>query len=702
MASNGSFNTSAYSASDGTRFLTFSWTQTSQNITANTTTISWELKGGGTSTQWIALRNVKLVIAGETAYTYGGDYNTYKKLTKDTVVASGSHTFTHNADGTKTFSASLECAIYTVAVNCSGSQTFTLNTIARASQPSLITYPETTQNVGNFGATFSIHMNRMSSSFTHTVRYEYGSRTGTIATGVTTGTTWAVPLAFMNDIPAATSGSGRIYVDTYNGSTLIGTKYTGFTATVPTSVVPTCSIALDDITGVDDIYGSPVKGLSKIKVTVSATQAYSSPIASYSISVNGATYAAATATTGVLLNSGSVPVNVTIKDKRGRTGTASYTMNVQNYTVPSVSSLAVRRCDEDGTENPQGEYCHVAFYATVASMGNKNTANYSYSYKKSTDSEWTTNPLPALDNVYTANYANFVLAADSNASYDVMITVTDRHGTGTRATSVSTAFTIMNWHQSGTAMAIGKVSERENTFEVGIDSYFQGPVYGNAYGLGTLPSIPDNANLDSYTTPGCYAVYLNATASSISNIPVKTAGRLFVSSSNGYNAGHLYVEQKFVPFEYAVSYGGGAWVRYMVKTLNADWDIKPWINEAIKAHPIGSIYIAYNHESPAALFGGSWTRIQNQFLWATTSGGTIGQTGGASEVALSVSQLPSHNHAVSVAHTTAGSTAAQNVIRYNGDSTSYYGSINTTYTGGGEAHNNMPPYIQVSVWRRTA
>ena len=115
----------------------------------------------------------------------------------------------------------------------SQSSTVVLTKISRASQPSLVTYPNTTQNVGEFGETFSIHMNTASQDFRHTVRYAYGDRTGTIATNVVNGTTWAVPLSFMNDIPNATSASGLIYVDTYNNGTLIGTKYTGFTVSVP-------------------------------------------------------------------------------------------------------------------------------------------------------------------------------------------------------------------------------------------------------------------------------------------------------------------------------------------------------------------------------------------------------------------------------------------------------------------------------------
>ena len=64
-----------------------------------------------------------------------------------------------------------------------------------------------------------------------------------------------------------------------------------------------------------------------------------------------------------------------------------------------------------------------------------------------------------------------VIAADGSNSYDVEIETTDNHATATRATSASTAFTLMNWHTSGTGMGIGKVSEKENALEIGLDIY---------------------------------------------------------------------------------------------------------------------------------------------------------------------------------------------------------------------------------------
>lgn len=682
--------------------LSLAITQNSQNIANNTSNVTVTATIHWTNGSWNAYAQCHGSITIDGVVHDLPEkirFNESHTQTGSQVVMTKTVDVTHNGDGTKTLNCSAIFYVYlNTTTSTSGSGSKVLTTIARASQPSLVTWPESTQNVGEFGATFSIHMNRKSDSFTHTVRYEYGSRTGTIASNVGTGTTWAVPLTFISDIPSATSASGRIYVDTYNGSSLVGTKYTGFTVTVPASVKPSCSIALDDITGIDDIYGSPVKGLSKIKVTVSATQAYSSPIDSYSISVNGETFKASTGTTGVLTRSGSVPVNVTVKDKRGRTGTASYTMNVQDYTAPAVTMLTVKRCNQDGTENDQGEYCQLAFNATVSSMNSKNTATYSGAYKPSTSGSWTEQSFPAINNNYSVATAYYTFPADSNASYDVKVTVKDRHNTITRTTSVSTAFTIMNFHESGTGIGVGKVCEHENISEFGVPADFQRPVYGRAYGLSALPQIPENADLNNYITPGCYGVGSNSTTETIANIPLKLAGRLFVASANGGTEGssYTYLEQRYVPLHYGLPQGDGAWVRFLQKSPGTDWSISSWINEAIKAYPIGSIYISYNHDNPATLFGGSWQRIENRFLWAASASGTMGQTGGASEVTLTVDQIPAHSHG-SVYSQHASGTKSQAWYSNSGSSLAY----GTVETGGGQAHNNMPPYIQVSMWRRT-
>ena len=729
MAKSGNFNTTGYSASDGSIYLNFSWSQTSQSVENNTTTIKWELKGAGTSKQWFQTGAIKVVIDGVTVYAPSGTI----ELESGKLVASGTRTFTHNADGTKSFSASVSAGIYYyTSDNAKGSGSWALDTIARASPPSLVTWPETTQNVGNFGEEFSIHMNRKSDAFTHTVRYEYGSRKGTIATGVTTGTTWAVPLSFMNDIPNATSASGRIYVDTYNSGTLIGTKYTGFTVTVPASVKPTCSLTLEDITGIDDIYGSPVQGLSKIKITVNVTLAYSSPIDLAYITGNGANYTGLTATTGLLQKSGTSWITAEVRDARGRRAEAAYGMTVLAYSAPQISKLTVHRCDADGTANDQGTHIRVLFSAAISSMSSKNTARYVLRHKKSTATTWTEVAISALNNVYSVTDREYIFAADESSSYDVEVLATDRHSTTTRATSASTAFSLMDWHPSGTGVRWGGVAELPNTFQNDLELRqtanryaFNTPGVAGTEGFIRMASISIvSENADTPIT------FILSRRQELTDMKVSirfsnstlTASTLSSIRYEGSNYGAFLVQASAMVWDLYVEKGSNYdtiaiqdW--YTSKTMASRIKITfpgtlvgalptpyhratPAVLDSIldAFMPVGFVLTLYSHADPNTMYPGTtWVRITNGFLWAVDASGTIGQTGGAKEVTLTVDQIPSHSHGSVYSqhapgtkdkawYTTAGTSVA-------------YGAV---ATGGGQAHNNMPPYIQVSIWRRTA
>lgn len=123
------------------------------------------------------------------------------------------------------------------------------------------------------------------------------------------------------------------------------------------------------------------------------------------------------------------------------------------------------------------------------------------------------------------------------------------------------------------------------------------------------------------------------------------------------------------------------------------------------AYPINSIYISYSNVSPASLFGGTWTRIKNTFLWGCDENGNIGDTGGEKTHVLTVDEMPSHTHYTgSMAQHSDGSTLSdQSKYGYTESilTKTSYGN-RTNVTGGNLEHNNMPPYIHVAIWRRIA
>lgn len=124
------------------------------------------------------------------------------------------------------------------------------------------------------------------------------------------------------------------------------------------------------------------------------------------------------------------------------------------------------------------------------------------------------------------------------------------------------------------------------------------------------------------------------------------------------------------------------------------------------------------------MFGfGEWEQIQDCFLLAAGSSHSAGSTGGEENVTLTTDQMPSHSHSASTstsgAHTHQIGTDLDAVYSYSGQCWSVHGastgsaymngatssSGNHTHdiyvdnSGGNAAHNNMPPYLAVYVWK---
>lgn len=119
------------------------------------------------------------------------------------------------------------------------------------------------------GSAGTISVSRASTSFTHTITYLYGTKSGTICTkSSSTSVSWTPPLDLAHMVPNATSGVGTLYCDTYNGNTKIGSKSISFTCNVPASVKPSCSIS--SLTNTNSTFGCYAKLLSGVKVKPSA------------------------------------------------------------------------------------------------------------------------------------------------------------------------------------------------------------------------------------------------------------------------------------------------------------------------------------------------------------------------------------------------------------------------------------------------
>ncbi|MCI6060837.1 MAG: DUF859 family phage minor structural protein [Dorea sp.] len=618
MAKSGSITTGEKEG----RSVTLSWSLSSQSIENNQSTISWSIKGSGSGGGWVMSGGFKAVINGTTVYSTSTD--TRIQLYNGTTVASGTTKITHNADGTKSFSLSVEAGVYTYAVSVSASGTHTLDTIPRASSVSATN--------ANLGSASTITITRASSSFTHTLTYTFGSTSGTIVSKTTsTSYSWTPVLTLANQIPNAVSGTCTITCDTYSGSTKVGSKTCTLSLSVPSSVKPTItSLTATRVDGtVPTAWGIYVQTKSKATLTINgASGSYGSTISSYSISGGGFSSTASSFTTGFLTTTGTVTFTAKVTDSRGRTSdAATVSISVVAYSNPTCSSYLSQRATSGGTVSDDGTYIRGSISFSYSSCSSKNTITTATYYKKSSASSWT-DASKTFSSGTAFTYGGGNISTES--SYDVKYTIADAFTTVTILDVVSTATVLMDFKAGGKGIAIGKVAEKDNVLE-----------------------IANNWELE---------------------IHGKTIVNLI--------------------------------------------------------YPVGSIYLSVNATSPATLFGGSWTQLKDRFLLGAGSTYTAAATGGSSTHTLSASEMPKHAHDTPFFNNMTnngemksdfigvygkGQTASQALKDTGQSSTMEMWWINQTNTaegnewayltstkGGGSAHNNMPPYLVVYMWKRTA
>lgn len=119
--------------------------------------------------------------------------------------------------------------------------------------------------------------------------------------------------------------------------------------------------------------------------------------------------------------------------------------------------------------------------------------------------------------------------------------------------------------------------------------------------------------------------------------------------------------------------------------------------DPLTIYPVGSIYMSVSNTDPALLFGGTWEVISGRFLYSADDGHWAGAMGGEEKVTLTVNEMPAHNHQFREA-TSAGESTGYRFVAENGKYS--HAGVYMSNTGGGKAHNNMPPYLAVYMWKR--
>lgn len=459
---------SIYSSTNKGWRLRLDWSITGQSIADNKSTLSldlWVYDGTGYS------QNES---SGEAYYTLQGEkrWNPYNySSTGWYKLGSKTITVIHNADGTKSIALTAEwdCGFdssYTPR-HLSLSETVTLTTIPRASTA--------TTSGSTLGETLTITIKRASSSFTHKLYYTCGSvKDQLIAENVGTSYSWnAPPVSLAQQAPNAETVALTLTVKTYNGSTYVGAWSTSVKLAVPSTVIPSLSVAISDPTGVENTYGGYVQLRSKVKVDITASGAQGSTVKSYSIKV-GSIYAAASAsgTTDYLPDSGELIVSCAVTDSRGRTTTKTQNIPVLAYSKPAITAISAARCNANGTANRAGTYGKVTFSGTITSLSTKNTAAYAVQYREVGAEEWTTAGRPAAGNYDPADISA-VFAADKSKRYEVRVVATDAfESIGSTLRDLPAAYALYHLAKHLLSVGLGRLCDKANAIQVGLDAYF--------------------------------------------------------------------------------------------------------------------------------------------------------------------------------------------------------------------------------------
>lgn len=376
----------------------------------------------------------------------------------------------HDGNGNKTVNISFKVDVNTGGY---GSATVSLS----IPLPQIHRASDVSASTGTIGSAMTINISRKNSAFTHTVKYSFDSKSGTIATNVGTSCSWTPPADLATVIPNATSGIGGITVDTYSGSTKIGSKSAQLTLNVPSSMTPKLgSITLTDSnTAVKNLLNTAntfAEIVSDIKVAFNnATGVQGSTITDYHAEIVNKNQSTSdnNGNLGLMKWNGSAQVKAWVVDSRGRSSNAVTTnITVLEYFLPTLTFTAIR-----GDTNQSSDKIVVSRTAKIAPLriGNTQKNSFKLSFKTAPfgSTTYTADTGAGVNdkvtNTLTNSKATLSGTFDIGKSYEVYGVLEDAlTSSGTvKAPPVSPEKMVMGMAE--TAVSFGKYPENTNAVD---------------------------------------------------------------------------------------------------------------------------------------------------------------------------------------------------------------------------------------------
>lgn len=516
-----------------------------------------------------------------------------------------------------------------------------LTATAAAQSFQLTAIPRATEPVmgaATMGETVRISLPRASSAFTHTLSYVFGSASGAIAENAGTEVLWTVPESLAAQIPDSPGGTGTLTCKTYNGGTLIGTKTISFTATVPQSMKPALTNGWAEVTY--DNSGTKASGIA------AWVQGYSKAKALFDSTKIACKQGASIAKYAVTY------LGKTVEESPYRTDTISATSATVRCAVTDSRGLTAW---EDVTVTLES-------YAPPMLVG------------------------AAL---YRADGEG--AAADS----------------GTHIAGLATAkFSSIGGRNTATIKGYWK--------SVG-GSYGEGVTL--PFGaVGLVTGDVEIAADRSYTAKIVVTDSLGNSTEFEENIPTEQVAFHLKEGGKGAAFGKAAEQDELLDV---------AWDARFRENVQVDGALQVGGKTLLDmVYPVGSIYLSVSGTDPQTLFGGTWARLEDVFLLAAGAKHPAGSTGGEEAHTITEGEMPSHgNHLMQgrmyqeLAENASNDSSYRSNTLYLGKNVfASTGNINRgwkdwnggemypagTLKGGGNPHNNMPPYLAVYTWKRTA
>lgn len=419
MATSGKVSSNGYQG----RYITFSWSLSSQSVKANTSTIAWRLEGDGTgqSSRYKA-GNFKVVIDGTTVYSTSEDARIW--LYDGTLVASGNYTLAHNNAGQKSFSVQIQAGIYTYAVNCTGSGSFTLPNISRISTITAVN-GTTTSDV------LSVNYTEYVTSYTNNLIIKLNNTILETITDYTSGASFSLSdealQVIYSNVKTSSTATLSFSLQTYDGSTLLGTSDpVNKTLTINDSLPSIGMISYLDTnsttTAITNNNQYIIRNKSTLQVTINSLTAINgatlSNINIAGAGINETRELSGTISSSEVFNLGTInqgndfTLTITLTDSRNNKATKTLTISVWDYVAPTATVTAARQdnyySDTDVTVN-----------ANYSSLGGNNTITITAGYKVNGSSgSYTTVNVPDGGTV--------TLNLDNTKEWALLVTVADR------------------------------------------------------------------------------------------------------------------------------------------------------------------------------------------------------------------------------------------------------------------------------------